>query len=114
MIRFHLGFEIELPLKAKQEEYEDLNEPLIIESNFSEMVSELAVIQIESESQKLDRSQSVEEINVIHQNLPHHLIQNMAPSRSGRPTRARGVSLDPAFLLRRYSEIIESQTIFEF
>ena len=78
MIRFHVGFEIELPLKAKQEEYEDLNEPLIIESNFSEMVSELAVIQIESESQKLDRSQSVEEINVIHQNLPHHLIQNMA------------------------------------
>ena len=114
MIRFHLGFEIELPLKAKQEEYEDLNEPLIIESNFSEMVSELAVIQIESESQKLDRSQSVEEINVIHQSLPHHLIQNMAPSRSGRPIRARGVSLDPAFLLRRYSEIIESQTIFEF
>ena len=106
-------YKISAIFNAKKEENDDISEPLIIESNFSEMESELAVIQIESEFQKLDRSQSAEEINVIH--IPHNIhnqSQNMVPFRG--KFRARGISLDPALLLRRYSEIAVSQTVFEF
>ena len=81
---------------AHEEENDDISEPLIIESNFGEMETELAVIEIESK--KLDKSQSSEEINVIHQSISHQS-QNMVPFR------ARGISLDPALLVRRYSEI---------
>ena len=54
---------------AHEEENDDISEPLIIESNFGEMETELAVIEIESK--KLDRSQSAEEINVIQISLSH-------------------------------------------